>query len=84
MANPEKIPEILPAFPGLDAGLHGHWGKYNQNNLAKKQLNYLFESGADIVDIGGESTKPGSKSVGSNLALCISSIIVIAKRHKSK
>ena len=32
MANPEKIPEILPAFPGLDAGLHGHWGKYNQNN----------------------------------------------------
>ena len=32
MANPEKIPEILPAYPGLDAGLHGHWGKYNQNN----------------------------------------------------
>ncbi len=27
----EKVPHILPAFPGLDAGLHGHWGKYNQN-----------------------------------------------------
>lgn len=25
-------PEILPSFPGLDAGQHGHWGKYNQNN----------------------------------------------------
>ena len=32
MANPDKVPEILPAYPGLDAGLHGHWGKYNQNN----------------------------------------------------
>jgi len=21
----EKVPHILPAFPGLDAGLHGHW-----------------------------------------------------------
>ena len=32
MANPDKIPDILPSYPGLDAGLHGHWGKYNQNN----------------------------------------------------
>ncbi len=32
MANPDKIPEIIPSYPGLDAGLHGHWGKYNQNN----------------------------------------------------
>jgi azurin len=27
-----EVPEILPAYPGLDAGLHGHWGKHNQNN----------------------------------------------------
>ena len=26
------MPDILPAFPGLDAGEHGHWGKHNQNN----------------------------------------------------
>ena len=31
MANPDKVPEIIPAYPGLDGGLHGHWGKYNQN-----------------------------------------------------
>ena len=31
MANPDLIPEVIPAYPGLDAGLHGHWGKYNQN-----------------------------------------------------
>lgn len=23
--------KFLPAFPGLDGGLHGHWGKFNQN-----------------------------------------------------
>ena len=38
-------------------------GKYNKNNLAKKQLENLFKSGANLVDIGGESTRPGSKPV---------------------
>ena len=31
MQNPELIQKIIPAYPGLDAGLHGHWGKHNQN-----------------------------------------------------
>ena len=30
--SPGELPEILPAYPGLDAGKHGHWGKHNQNN----------------------------------------------------
>ncbi len=38
-------------------------GKYNQNSLAKKHLNYLFRNGANLVDIGGESTRPGSKTI---------------------
>ena len=25
------VPSPIPAFPGLDAGQFGHWGKYNQN-----------------------------------------------------
>ena len=32
MENPNLTPKIIPAYPGLDAGLHGHWGKHNQNN----------------------------------------------------
>jgi azurin len=32
MANPDKMPDILPSYPGLDAGKFGHWGKHNQNN----------------------------------------------------
>ena len=31
IANPDKIPAVIPAYPGLDGGLHGHWGKHNQN-----------------------------------------------------
>ena len=38
-------------------------GKYNKYNLAKKRMINLFKDGADIVDIGGESTRPGSKSI---------------------
>ncbi len=42
-------------------------GKYFKNNLAKKHLNYLFRCGANLVDIGGESTRPGSKSINSDV-----------------
>ncbi len=42
-------------------------GKFNKDKLAKKQLDYLFKSGADLIDIGGESTRPGSRTVKSNV-----------------
>ena len=42
-------------------------GKFNKKNLAEKQLNYLFKCGADLVDIGGESTRPGSKSISTKI-----------------
>ena len=42
-------------------------GKYNKNNLAKKHLNFLSRSGANLIDIGGESTRPGSKTVSSKI-----------------
>ena len=38
-------------------------GKYFKDNLAKKRLNSLFRNGANIVDVGGESTRPGSKPI---------------------
>ena len=42
-------------------------GKFIHNKLAQKHLEYLFDCGADIVDIGGESTRPGSKSISSKI-----------------
>tara|TARA_B100000989_G_scaffold60391_1_gene41450 strand:+ start:336 stop:1361 length:1026 start_codon:yes stop_codon:yes gene_type:complete len=42
-------------------------GKYFKDNLALNQLKHLFKSGADLVDIGGESTRPGSKPISSEV-----------------
>ncbi len=33
------VPSILPAYPGLDGGSHGHWGKHNQNNYSDARWN---------------------------------------------
>ena len=38
-------------------------GKFLKKNLANKQISKLIANGADIIDIGGESTRPGAKDV---------------------
>ena len=37
--------------------------KFNRTKLAKRQINKLIEDRANIIDVGGESTRPGSKDV---------------------
>ena len=38
-------------------------GKFNKKNTGISHAKNLFKSGADIIDVGGESTRPGSKPV---------------------
>ena len=38
-------------------------GKYNNKNLATKHINNLLLNGAKIIDIGGESTRPGANDI---------------------
>jgi len=38
-------------------------GKFNSYNKAIKRIHEMILSGADIIDVGGESTRPGSKIV---------------------
>ena len=38
-------------------------GKYSQTNTAVKRALEMLEQGADIIDIGGESSRPGSKKI---------------------
>ena len=42
-------------------------GKFNKKDQAIQQAIKLFNSGAKLIDIGGESTRPGSKSINENL-----------------
>ena len=38
-------------------------GKFNSYNKAFKQISNMIKSGANIIDVGGESTRPGSKTI---------------------
>jgi dihydropteroate synthase len=39
-------------------------GKFNSFDNALRQAEKMVEDGADIIDVGGESTRPGARSVG--------------------
>ena len=60
--NLKSIPKIMGVL-NITPDSFSDGGKFNKNHLAKKQLDNLFNSGSDLVDIGGESTRPGSKSI---------------------
>ena len=38
-------------------------GKYNKKNKSFKHIFNMIQSGANIIDVGGESTRPGSKTI---------------------
>ena len=41
-------------------------GKYNKINLALKRAKYFIKKGCQIIDVGGESTRPGAKEINLN------------------
>ena len=42
-------------------------GKYNNTKSALNRINLLLRAGCKIIDIGGESTRPGSKGIDKNI-----------------
>ena len=63
--NFKKIP-IIMGILNITPDSFSDGGKFYKKDLAEKQLRYLFKCGADLVDIGGESTRPGSKAISSD------------------
>ena len=66
----KKIPKLkfnnLPILMGVlnmtpDSFSDG--GKFNKKNSSKKQIDKLICDGAKMIDVGGESTRPGSKEI---------------------
>lgn len=45
-----KVPDILPGFPGLDAGNFGHWGAFSKNGYAGRQWS-LMDTGTVFANI---------------------------------
>jgi dihydropteroate synthase len=60
--NFKKIPNIMGVL-NLTPDSFSDGGKFNKKKVGLKHAFDLFEFGADIVDVGGESTRPGSKPV---------------------
>ncbi len=57
-----EIPQIVGIL-NVTPDSYFDGGKYNQVDAALAQAQQMIEEGADIIDIGGESTGPGSTDV---------------------
>ena len=60
--NFKKNPNIMGVL-NLTPDSFSDGGKFNKKKIGLKHAIDLFEFGADIIDVGGESTRPGSKSI---------------------
>ena len=60
--NFKKIPNIMGIL-NLTPDSFSDGGKFNKKKAGLKHAFDLFKFGADIIDVGGESTRPGSKSI---------------------
>ena len=60
--NFKNIPNIMGIL-NLTPDSFSDGGKFKKRSLGYKQVALLYKHGANIVDVGGESTRPGSKTV---------------------
>ena len=60
--NFQKIPNIMGVL-NLTPDSFSDGGKFNTKNKGIEHALEMFKFGANIIDVGGESTRPGSKTV---------------------
>ena len=64
--NFSKLPNIMGIL-NLTPDSFSDGGKFNDKSKGIKQAIKMYESGSNIIDVGGESTKPGSKGVNAKV-----------------
>ena len=60
--NFKHIPNIMGVL-NLTPDSFSDGGKFKKKNLGYKHAVYLFKLGANIIDVGGEPTHPGSREI---------------------
>jgi len=60
--NFKNIPNIMGVL-NITPDSFSDGGKFNKKKVGIKHALNLFKFGADIIDVGGESTRPGSKPI---------------------
>jgi dihydropteroate synthase len=58
----KKIPNIMGIL-NLTPDSFSDGGKFNKKNKGLNHAKNLFKFGADLIDLGGESSRPGSKEI---------------------
>ncbi len=58
---------ILMGVINLTPDSFSDGGKYNKKNSGFNHAKYLAQKGSDILDIGGESTRPGANDVAASI-----------------
>ena len=80
-----KKNHILMGILNMTPDSFSDGGKYNIKIKALKKIIEMVKSGADIIDIGGESTRPGSKIIPAKIELKrINKILKIFKKKFPK
>jgi dihydropteroate synthase len=64
--NFKKIPNIMGVL-NLTPDSFSDGGKFNYKNKGLNRAIQMFKLGADLIDIGGESTRPGSRAINKKL-----------------
>ena len=64
----QKLPNIMGVL-NLTPDSFSDGGKFNDKKRGIKQAIQMIKSGANIIDVGGESTRPGSKGVSTKVEL---------------
>lgn len=57
-------------------------GEFTQIDVALKQAEFMIDAGADIVDVGGESTRPGAASVSDQAEIDRVLPVIVAIRSR--
>ena len=58
-----KKPHVLMGVLNITPDSFSDGGKFNSFKKALNRISGMIKAGADIIDIGGESTRPGSKII---------------------
>ena len=66
--NFKKIPNVMGVL-NLTPDSFSDGGKFNKKKNSLNHAANLFKAGANIVDVGGESTRPGSKTISNKKEL---------------
>ncbi len=64
--NFSKLPNVMGIL-NITPDSFSDGGKFNNKDKAVKQGIKMYFSGASIIDIGGESTRPGSKGINAKV-----------------